>query len=168
MKKILINKNPWQIRIAISDNSTLQNIYFSAQAVQSIERVFFKGKVTKVLPGIQTAFVNIGQEKAGFLHISEVDRELALGKFSKHISLEEDISKKTAQLRQSIDISKIFKEGDEVLVQVSKEPVYEKGAKLTTCFTLPGRFIVLMPNIPRIGVSKKLKIGKNVYVLKKL
>ncbi|MCA9770182.1 Rne/Rng family ribonuclease [Candidatus Dependentiae bacterium] len=168
MKKILINKNPWQIRIAISDNSTLQNIYFSAQAVQSIERVFFKGKVTKVLPGIQTAFVNIGQEKAGFLHISEVDRELALGKFSKHISLEEDISKKTAQLRQSIDISKIFKEGDEVLVQVSKEPVYEKGAKLTTCFTLPGRFIVLMPNIPRIGVSKKIEDRQERVRLKEI
>jgi ribonuclease G len=56
-----------------------------------------------------------------------------------------------------MDISKILKEGETILVQVSKEPVYEKGAKLTTCFTLPGRFIVLMPNIPRIGVSKKIE-----------
>src|SRR5262249_48963304 len=57
---------------------------------------------------------------------------------------------------KKFDISKIFKEGEEILVQVSKEPVYEKGAKLTTCFTIPGRFFVLMPTLPRIGISKKI------------
>lgn len=158
MKKILINTEPWQTRIAITDNATLQNCYFSDQAVKSIERAFFKGVVTKVLPGIQTAFVDIGQEKAGFLHISEVDRELAVGRLGADISLDEDeLPQKTTKLRQAIDISNILKEGEHILVQVSKEPVYEKGAKLTTCFTLPGRFIVLMPNIPRIGVSKKIE-----------
>jgi ribonuclease G len=60
------------------------------------------------------------------------------------------------QTRQKPSISKIVTEGDSILVQVSKEPVYEKGAKMTTCFTLPGRFFVLMPNIPRLGVSKKI------------
>lgn len=169
MRKILINKNPWQTRIAIVSESLLQNIYFSHQTTDSIERVFFKGMVTKVLPGIQTAFVNIGQEKAGFLHISEIDRELAFGKLSKHISLEEDEpAKPSTSLRQQADISNILKEGDAILVQVSKEPVYEKGAKLTTCFTLPGRFIVLMPNIPRIGISKKIEDRNERIRLKEL
>ncbi len=157
MKKILINENPWQTRIAITTDGQLQNVYFTGHTENPLERAFFKGVVTKVLPGIQTAFVDIGQEKAGFLHISEIDRDLAIEKISKHSQLDDEEAPAPRIRREQIDISKIFKEGDQILVQVSKEPVYEKGAKLSTCFTLPGRFIVLMPNIPRIGVSKKIE-----------
>lgn len=154
MKKILINKAPWQTRIALTRDNRTQNIYFSAPLSDHLERSYYKGRITKVLPGIQTAFVDIGQEKAGFLHISEVDRDLAIEKISRTTQLDEP---QRPIKREKIDIAKIFNEGDDVLVQVSKEPVYEKGAKLTTCFTLPGRFIVLMPNIPRIGVSKRIE-----------
>jgi len=157
MKKILINDNPWQTRIAITRDGELQSIYFSSHAIQTLERTFFKGIVTKVLPGIQTAFVDIGQDKAGFLHISEIDRELAIQKISKQTQIDETDKTPAKKPRQQADISKILREGDPILVQVSKEPVYEKGPKLSTCFTLPGRFIVLMPNIPRIGVSKKIE-----------
>lgn len=158
-KTILINDNPWQTRIAILRENELQNIYFSAHASQSLERSFIKGKVSKILPGIQTAFVDIGQDKAGFLHISEIDRELAIKRMSGHDldEIEEDETHKPEPLRRELDISKILKEGEHILVQVNKEPIYEKGAKLTTCFTLPGRFLVLMPNIPRIGISKKIE-----------
>ncbi len=162
MKKILINENSWQTRVAITDNDRLQGIYFSSHAIQTLERAYFKGIVTKILPGIQTAFVDIGQEKAGFLHISEIDRELAIERISKTSLLDGEVRIK----REHIDISKILKEGEPILVQVSKEPVYEKGAKLTTCFTLPGRFIVLMPNIPRIGVSKKIEDREERFRLK--
>lgn len=154
MKKIIINANPWQTRVALTQNGLLQNVYFSSQASETLERSFFKGSVIKVLPGIQTAFVDIGKEKAGFLHISEVDHDLALQRMSETTQMDEDAPQPR---RQALDIKNVFKEGDPVLVQVSKEPVYEKGAKLTTCFTLPGRFVVLMPNIPRIGVSKKIE-----------
>jgi ribonuclease G len=158
MKKILIDHEPWQIRIAITRNEELQNIYFSTYVLQTLERAFFKGTVIKVLPGIQTAFVDIGQEKAGFLHISEIDRELAIQAMSNYVQVDDDEEKEyEKKLRAKRDISKILKEGDPILVQVSKEPMYEKGAKLTTCFTIPGRFLVLMPNIPRIGVSKKIE-----------
>jgi ribonuclease G len=157
MKKIIINDNPWEVRIAIITNGKLQNIYFSAPTHEVLERAYFKGVVTKVLPGIQTAFVEFGQEKAGFLHISEIDRELAMQKLSQQLEDDEDEPKIEKKVTQKRDISKILKENEPILVQVSKEPVYEKGAKLTTCFTLPGRFIVLMPNIPRIGVSKKIE-----------
>src|SRR5438132_289263 len=109
MKKIIINDNPWQIRIAIITNGKLQNIYFSAPTHEVLERAFFKGIVTKVLPGIQTAFVEFGQERAGFLHISEIDRELALEKIRKEVEDDEEqpkIEKKSIQKR---DISKILK-----------------------------------------------------------
>ena len=158
MKKIIINKNSWQTRIAITEDGKLVNLYLSAHVEQPLERIYLKGTVTKVLPGIQTAFVDIGQPKAGFLHISEIDRDLAITNMSQRLQLDEsgnNIQTKPKK-RPTPEISKILKEGDPILVQVSKEPVYEKGAKLTTCFTLPGRFIVLMPNIPRIGISKKI------------
>lgn len=164
-RKILINDNYWQTRIAITQDQLLQNIHFSAHAEESLERSFFKGIVTKVLPGMQTAFVEIGQPRAGFLHISEIDRELAIEKISKHSSLIDDENKQK-RIRPKLDISKILKEGDAILVQVSKEPVYEKGAKLTTCFTLPGRFIILMPNIPRIGISKRIESNEERSRLK--
>jgi len=170
MKKIIINKNPWQTRIAILDNNELQNVYFAPHQETTLERSFFKGIITKVLPGMQSAFVDIGQEKSGFLHISEVDHELALQKISSSAQLDDDDTtvKQPRQQRTPQDIQNIFKEGDPVLVQVSKEPIYEKGAKLTTCFTLPGRFIVLMPNIPRIGISKKIESREERARLKEL
>lgn len=161
MKKILINAAPWQVRIAVTQEDRLQNVYFEAHATQTLERSFFKGKIMKVLPGIQTAFVDIGpQDRSGFLHISEIDRELAIQKMTGTDELDEmeDLAERKEQpARQALDISKILNEGESILVQVSKEPIGEKGAKLTTCFTLPGRFIVLMPNVPRVGISKKIE-----------
>lgn len=161
MKKIIINSDQWQTRIAIVENNEIHNIYFKRPLQESLERAFFKGKISKVLPGIQTAFVEIGQEKSGFLHISEIDRDLTIERFAKHAQLEDDEQKESKPTKfnryQKPDISTLFKEGEPLLVQVCKEPVYEKGAKLTTCFTLPGRFIVLMPNIPKVGISKKIE-----------
>lgn len=172
MKKILINETPWQTRVAITRNNELQNIYFWSESSANLERCFFKGIITKILPGIQTAFVDIGQEKAGFLHISEIDRELSIQRMEEGGQIEEIIpeedEKKQESFRHQPDISKILKEGETILVQVSKEPVYEKGAKLTTCFTLPGRFLVLMPNIPRIGISKKIEKIEERQRLKEL
>jgi ribonuclease G len=88
MKKILINENPWQTRIAILVNSELQNIYFSSYNTKNLEKSFFKGIITKVLPGIQTAFVDIGQERSGFLHISEIDRDSAVEKMLLNDSID--------------------------------------------------------------------------------
>jgi ribonuclease G len=166
MKKIFINVTPWQTRVAITREDILQNIYFSSHVTERLERSYFLGVVTKVLPGIQTAFVEIGKERAGFLHISEIDRSLAVNKMSDVFEDDEEIPKPRST--QKPDIAKIVREGETLLVQVSKEPVNEKGAKLTTCFTLPGRFIVLMPNIPRIGISKKIESREERVRLKEL
>jgi ribonuclease G len=155
MKKIIVNMAPWETRVAVTRNDKLENVYFGASTDNVLERSFFKGKVAKVFPGIQTAFVEIGQEKSGFLHISEVDRELALKSFEEEV--DDESGSESEKRYVAPDISTIFKEDDEILVQVNKEPVGQKGAKLTTCFTLPGRFLVLMPNIPRICVSKKIE-----------
>jgi len=164
MKKILINSNPWETRVAIVRDSKLESFFLGQVTDTELERAFFKGKVLKVLPGIQTAFVDIGQERAGFLHVSEIDHDLAINRIIGSDQVEELVVVKDGEeeIKQKVsaeqlDISKILRNGDDLLVQVSKEPVDEKGAKLKTCFTLPGRFIVLTPNIPRIGVSKKIE-----------
>ncbi|MBI2344824.1 Rne/Rng family ribonuclease [Candidatus Dependentiae bacterium] len=159
MKKILINYNPWETRVAIIRSNKLENLFLGQATDTELERSFFKGKVLKVLPGIQTAFVDIGQHKAGFLHISEIDHDLAMGTDGTEVlsEFDEDSQIKSKSLVEKANIAKILHEGEELLVQVSKEPVDEKGAKLKTCFTLPGRFVVLTPNVPRIGVSKKIE-----------
>lgn len=158
VKQILINKDAWQTRVAIINNGKLQDIYFDTHTKEDLERCFFKGRVSKVLPGIQTAFVDIGQNKAGFLHISEIDRALATERVGDFLQLE-DIKEELDEheIKAALDIKKIFNEGEDILVQVIKEPIHDKGAKLSTCFTVPGRFLVLMPNIPHLGVSKKIE-----------
>ncbi len=158
MKRILINKDSWQTRVAILNNDRLQDIYFDTHNKEDLDRCFFKGRVSKVLPGIQTAFVDIGQQKAGFLHITEIDRALAMEKVTEHMQAEdgrEELPER--EVKSNLDVGKIFSEGEDILVQVIKEPIHEKGAKLSTCFTLPGKFLVLMPNIPHLGVSKKIE-----------
>ncbi len=158
VKRILINKDAWQTRVAIMSNDRLQDIYFDTHNKEDLDRCYFKGRVSKVLPGIQTAFVDIGQHKAGFLHISEVDRALATEKVTEFLQTDDVREEFTErEIKSSIDIGKIFNEGEDILVQVIKEPIHEKGAKLSTCFTLPGKFLVLMPNIPHFGVSKKIE-----------
>lgn len=169
MKKILISQRPWEARVAIMRDNHLQGIHLSAHTAKYLERSFFKGVVTKVLPGIQTAFVDIGQERAGFLHISEMDFSLAISRMDDNLEIDDDGAEKEPRRKnmQSImDMGKILTEGETILVQVSKEPIYEKGAKLTRCFTLPGRFVVLMPNIPRIGISKKIENPEERQLLK--
>jgi len=167
MKKILINHNPWQTRVAVLREDNLQDIYFDSKHRIELERCFFKGRVAKILPGIQTAFVDIGQEKAGFLHITEVDRALAMEK-TLELSKESLGAKVEYRIKKEMDISKIFSENENILIQVNKEPIYGKGAKLTTCFTLPGRLIVLMPNIPQIGISKKIEDRNERFRLKEI
>ncbi len=153
-KKILVTDTPWQTRAAIISNGRLVGVFFQPHAHKQLEGSYFKGTVSAILPGIQTAFVDFGQERAGFLHISEIDRELAI----QRLGLDEDEEGKRHRRtpREQMDISKILRKGEDILVQVSKEPRRGKGAKLTTCFTLPGRFLVLLPNIPRIAISKKI------------
>jgi ribonuclease G len=176
MKKILVNIEPWESRVAVIRDDLLENIYFSSATDNVIEKAFFKGTVIKVFPGIQTAFVEIGQERAGFLHISEIDRDLAVNTIEgadqldviHDNSIDHDETEVIPRRQSKANISSIFKEGQEVLVQVSKEPVGEKGAKLTTCFTLPGRFLVLMPNIGRIGISKKISSSQERQRLREI
>ena len=110
----------------------------------------FLGKVEAVLPGIQAAFVNIGTEKAGFLHASDLDYE-------DDDDDENGDNGGRRKSRKEVPIQDVIRQGQEVLVQVTKEPIGTKGPRLTTQISMPGRFLVFMPGSSHVGVSRKIE-----------
>ena len=115
----------------------------------------YKGKVTAILPGIQAAFLDIGMEKGAFLHVSDLAPNL------DELELDDEEAESPARRHREpqrrVPIEDQIKKGDELLVQVMKEPIGTKGPRVTAQITLPGRFIVLMPGVDHIGVSRKIE-----------
>jgi len=142
-EEILINITPEETRVAIVENGALQEVCIERQRSRGIVGNIYKGKVNRVLPGMEAAFVDIGLEKAGFLHVSDID----LGK----IALDQDDSNTLPT------INELLREGQSLLVQVSKDPMGTKGARLTTSISVPSRYIVYMPNSSMIGISTKIE-----------
>jgi ribonuclease G len=168
MKKILFNATPTEKRAALLDNDKVVELV--VERPDSIRFVgnIYRGKIVSILPGIQSAFVNIGMEKAAFLHASDVDPTLLLDKgdalMDRYAGAEAAKRRKIVR----IPIERVIEEGQEILVQVLKEPIGTKGAKVTTQISLAGRFLVLVPDTDFIGVSKKTSDDKKRRRLKQL
>ncbi len=146
--KIIINITLEQTRVALLDtNAQLSELYIERKKDASLVGNVYKGKVVKILPGMQSAFVDIGLEKAAFLHAADV-----LSGFDYSI-FGEDIEE-TVPL--NLPIEDMLQEGEDVFVQVSKDSIGTKGARVTSHITLPGRHLVLMPGVEHIGVSRKI------------
>ncbi len=141
--EILINVTPRETRVALVENGELQEISIERSNRRGIVGNIYKGKVRRVLPGMQAAFVDIGLERAAFLHVS--------GVVSQYQLPDDNIDEK------ELDITDWLHDGQEIVVQVVKDPVRTKGARLTTQITLPSRYLVYMPNVQHVGVS--LRIG---------
>ena len=154
-KKILFNATPTEKRAALLENEKVAELVVERPDHFRLVGNIYRGKVTSVLPGIQAAFVDIGTGKGAFLHAADVDPSLLLEKDDELMERfsRQDISKRGKVPR--IPIEKVLQEGQEILVQVVKEPIGTKGAKLTTQISLAGRFLVLVPDTDFIGVSKK-------------
>jgi ribonuclease G len=148
-REILITKTPYDKRIAVMEGGELMELVVESQESSRVLGNIYKGIVQKVLPGLQAAFVEIGMDKAGFLHVDDViDRNFALqAEYGEDDGAEAELIKPT--------IDQLLVEGQEIMVQVVKEPISTKGARLTTHLTFPGRFLVCMPNTNFVGVSKK-------------
>lgn len=146
--KIIINVTPEQTRVALLDNNDqLSELSIERKKDASLVGNVYKGKVVKILPGMQSAFVDIGLEKAAFLHAADV-----LSGFDYSI-FGEDIEE---SVPINLPIEDLLQEGEEVFVQVSKDSIGTKGARVTSYITLPGRYLVLMPGVEHIGVSRKI------------
>jgi len=167
-KQILINVESQEKRVAILEGNSLEEYYVERAEHQRVVGNIYKGVVSAILPGMGAAFVKLGLKKDGFLHVSDVvERPPDLEELLSE-PLDEEATKK--KQRQDVpDITKLLKKGQELMVQVVKEPIGTKGARLTTHISLPGRLLVIMPYENHIGVSKRIvKPGERVRIKKEL
>jgi len=131
----------------LESNTQLSELYIERKKDASLVGNVYKGKVVKILPGMQSAFVDIGLEKAAFLHAADVLSGFDYSIFGE--DLEESVP-------INLPIEDMLQEGEDVFVQVSKDSIGSKGARVTSYITLPGRYLVLMPGVEHIGVSRKI------------
>ncbi len=134
--EILVNVTPTETRVALVEDGLLQEVHIERERNKGLVGNIYKGKVQRVLPGMQSAFIEIGLEKSGFLHIA-------------------DILQETEQSDEAV-ISDLLYEGQSLLVQVMKDPLGNKGARLTTQLTLSSRYLVYLPQVEHVGVSKRI------------
>ena len=139
-EEILVNVTPREVRAALLENGILQEVHIERAARRGIISNIYKGKVSRVLPGMQAAFVDIGLERTAFLHASDIVN-----------------GKAPANGEATADIRELVRDGDEVLVQVVKDPIGTKGARLSTFITLPSRYLVLLPDGDGVGVSARIE-----------
>ena len=146
-KEIIINSSLHEVRIAMMEDGEVVELLVERADSKRIVGNVYKGKVTSVKPGLQAAFVDIGLERAGFLHASDLDHD---------DDTDEDSSRGRSRYRRVPDIGTVLKTGDDIIVQVTKEPISTKGPRLTADISLPGRYLVMMPKGRQIGVSRKI------------
>ena len=165
-KEIIINATNEETRIAILEDSRLVELFVERPEYERMVGDIYKGKVSRVLPGMQAAFIDIGMEQNAFLHFSDVS-ESYQGYFVDFDEEEEDTPRRKSA--QSVfNVAKNLKKNQDILVQIIKEPIGTKGCRVTTDISLPGRFVVLMPNQKHIGVSRKISNPKERRRLKEL
>ena len=134
-EEILINVTPQETRVAIMEQGVVQELHIERTSSLGLVGNVYKGKVCRVLPGMQSAFIEIGLSRAAFLHIADI--------------LEYEVNAEKP-------IQELLHEGQTVMVQVIKEPIGSKGARLTTQISIAGRFLVYLPQQEHIGVSQRI------------
>ena len=159
---ILISMTPYEKRIAVMEGGDLAELVVESAESNRVLGNIYKGVVQKVLPALKAAFIDIGLEKAGFLHQEDaIDRNILLSREYGDKDDDETVG-------EELSIDQILHEGQEIMVQVVKEPISTKGARLTTHLSFAGRFLVCMPNTNFIGVSKRERDPKKRREFKKV
>jgi len=151
-EEILINVTPRETRVAMVENGVLTEVFIERASRLGIVGNIYKGKVSRVLPGMQAAFIEIGLERTAFLHASDIIQTDNGSTNSKPVE----------------DIAKLLYQGQTILVQVLKDPMGSKGARLTTQLSIAARYLVLMPEITHIGISQKIENEEERQRLKQL
>jgi ribonuclease G len=141
--EIFVNVAPRETRAALLENGALQEVYLERVSRRGLVGNLYKGRVSRVLPGMQAAFIEIGLERTAFLHAADIAFERP----------EETV----VNLPQVDDIRRLVTEGDDILVQVIKDPLGSKGARLTTFVSLPSKYLVYMPHGSGVGVSSRIE-----------
>jgi ribonuclease G len=157
-KDLVINTTSHETRVALLENGHIAELYIERSRERGIVGNVYKGKVIRVLPGMQAAFVDIGLEKAAFLYVADVLDEMeAVEQFvdgAQHHASTEEVVDEHPPLPP---IEDLLQEGQELLVQVAKEPIGTKGARITSHISLPGRHLVYMPTVDHVGISRRIE-----------
>lgn len=170
MHEILLNVESKEIRYAVQKNGTLYDLIIERKKNRQLAGNVYRGRVTNILHNIQSAFIDINEGENGFIHISDIleNTQKFQEMFEMDFDWDYDIAKVQARQKKETDISKFMKMDQPVLVQVVKEPIGTKGARLTSNISIPGRYLVLLPNTPHRGVSRKIEDAASRERLKKL
>ena len=157
-KEMIISSNGHETMVAILEDDLAAEIFVERERQWGVVGNVYKGRVSKVLPGMQSSFIDLGLERDGFLYVADVVDTLE--EFDKLESGEDESgggSRARDEGRVQPKIEDLLKEGQEILVQVVKEPLGTKGARLTSHVTMAGRFLVFMPTVDHVGVSRKIE-----------
>jgi len=160
--ELLVNVAPFETRIARIENGQPEEIYIERE--RGLKGNIYKGRVQRVLPGIQAAFVNIGMEKAGFLYAGDIatakQSDDSFTEAMEHADETENAAEtadRPSSRRNAPPISSLLKDGQDLMVQVSREPIASKGPRLTSQIGLPGRYLVYLPNLDHTGIARRLE-----------
>ena len=161
--ELIISVTHYETRVALIENGTVSELYIERSGERSIAGNIYKGRVVRVLPGMQAAFVDIGLDKAAFLYVSDVYdnlediEKMMAGNQENH--QEDELHREEAEgiWPMEMHIEDRLREGQEVLVQVAKEPLGSKGARITSHISIPGRHLVLMPTMDHVGISRRIE-----------
>src|SRR5687767_6467420 len=145
-EEILVNATPQETRVAVLAAGQVQELVIERAASRGLVGNLYVGKVARVLPGIQSAFIDIGLERAAFLHVADVWQQRRA-----------DGAESRREAHASRPIEKLLAEGQPLLVQVLKDPLGTKGARLSTQLSLAGRLLVYLPRDPHIGISQRIE-----------
>ncbi|HEX4346181.1 MAG TPA: Rne/Rng family ribonuclease [Vicinamibacterales bacterium] len=159
-KEMIISSNGHETIVAILEEDLVAEVFVERERHRGVVGNVYKGRVSKVLPGMQSSFIDLGLERDGFLYVAEVIDTLE--EFEKLEASDDEKEGTPAkdvkeEQRPQPKIEDLLKEGQEILVQVVKEPLGTKGARLTSHVTMPGRFLVFMPSVDHVGVSRKIE-----------
>ena len=143
-KDLIVSSTPQETKVALLEDGAVAEFFIEREAHRGVVGNIYKGRVTRVLPGMQSAFVDLGLERDAFLYVTDVFEDL-----------DENLLSPEEQVRNA-PIEERLQEGQEVLAQVVKEPLGTKGARITTHVSLPGRYLVFMPTVEHVGVSRKI------------
>ncbi len=152
-EEILVNVTPRETRVAVVENGMLQELHIERGWSRGVVGNIYKGRVQRVMPGMQAAFVDIGLDRAAFLHANDVLRP---GR-AEDLTVEEPGAGPSPSPQPTPPIGELLRDGQEVVVQVVKDPIGSKGARLTTQISIPSRYLVLLPQSRVIGVSARIE-----------
>jgi len=161
-KQLVVSTTPYEVRVALLENNVPVEFLQEWKEDRGTVGNIYRGRVTKVLPGMQAAFVDIGQEKAGFLYIAEISETL-LDDYESGGGAPPRRSRKRSQ-----KIEDLVHQDQELVVQIAKDAIGTKGARITSHISLPGRFLVFMPTEAHIGISRRISQGKERQRLREI